>query len=151
MISMIVAYAHNRVIGRSGSMPWHLPDDLKHFRQLTLGQTIVMGRKTYDSIGYALPARRNVVLSSNPGLLLPDVLVVHSKDEVLALGDVFIIGGATLYQQFLDVANRLYITEIDLDVDGDVYFPEWNKQQFRLISTTEMSDTSPHRFLCYER
>ncbi|HEV2659680.1 MAG TPA: dihydrofolate reductase, partial [Ktedonobacteraceae bacterium] len=125
MISIVVAYAHDRVIGQQGRIPWYLPDDLQHFKRITSGHIVVMGRKTYESIGHALPQRRNVVLTRHHTLAGADIEVVHSKEEVLALGDVFIIGGASLYSQFLEFAERLYITEIALNVEGDAFFPEW--------------------------
>jgi len=155
MISIIVAYARGRVIGKDGRMPWHLPADLQHVKQLTTGQTIVMGRKTFASIGRPLPNRRNVVLTRSRDFAAPGVEVVHSKDEVLALGDVFIFGGAELYAQFLDVADRLYITEIDLEVAGDTFFPEWDRSQYRLVwqreGKVDEKNRYPHTFYLYER
>lgn len=155
MISIIVAYAHSRVIGQQGSIPWYLPDDLQHFKRVTSGHTIVMGRKTYQSIGRPLPERRNVVLTHHHELVGADLEVVHSKEEVLALGDVFIIGGASLYSQFLEVAERLYITEVALDIEGDAFFPSWNSADFTLISSREgvldEKNVLPHTFLLYER
>ncbi len=155
MISIIVAYAHDRVIGRHGKIPWHLPDDLYHFRRVTSGHTVVMGRKTYESIGHALPQRRNIVLTRHHELAEVGFEVLHSKEEVLALGDVFIIGGASLYRQFLEFAERLYITEVALDVEGDAFFPAWNAENFMLISSQEGTcddkNSIPHTFFLYER
>jgi dihydrofolate reductase len=155
MISIIVAYANGRVIGRQGRIPWHLPDDLQHFKRITSGHTVVMGRKTYQSIGHPLPQRRNVVLTRHHELAGVDLEVVHSKEEVLALGNIFIIGGASLYGQFLEFTERLYITEVALDVEGDAFFPAWNSADFTLISSREgvldKKNTIPHTFLLYER
>jgi dihydrofolate reductase len=155
MISIIVAYAHGRVIGRQGKIPWYLPDDLQHFKQVTSGHTVVMGRKTYESIGRPLPQRRNVVLTHHCEIDLPGFEVVHSKEAILRLGDIFIIGGASLYSQFLEVAERLYITEVALDVEGDAFFPAWNSADFTLISSRagvlDEKSTIPHTFLLYER
>jgi dihydrofolate reductase len=155
MISIIVAYAHGRVIGREGRIPWHLPDDLQHFKHITTGHTVVMGRKTYESIRHPLSERRNIVLTHNDEPAGAGIEVVHSKEDVLALGDVFIIGGASLYRQFLQFAGRLYITEIELDVEGDAFFPKWRPDDFTLISSREgvlnKKNTIPHTFLLYER
>jgi len=155
MISMIVAYANGRVIGKDGKMPWHLPNDLKHVKEVTTGQTIVMGRKTFESLGRPLPNRRNVVLTRSKTFSAPGVDVVHSKEEVLALGDVIIFGGAEIYAQFLDVVDRLYITEIDLDTEGDTHFPEWDRGPFRLVwkkeGIVDENNPYPHTFFLYER
>jgi dihydrofolate reductase len=155
MISIIVAYANNRVIGKDGKIPWRLPHDSQHFKRITSGHIIVMGRKTFESIGRPLPQRRNIVLTNSTTLTLPGVEVMHSKDDVLALDDVFIIGGASVYKQFLDVADRLYITEIALEIDGDTFFPAWDRQSFALISTQpgilDEQNTLPHTFFTYER
>ncbi|MBO8162597.1 MAG: dihydrofolate reductase [Brevibacillus sp.] len=155
MISILVAYANGRVIGKDGKMPWHLPNDLKHVKEVTTGKTIVMGRKTFESIGRPLPNRRNVVLTRRRDYSAPGVDVVHTREEVLALGDVIIFGGAELYAQFLDVADRLYITEIDLDTQGDTFFPEWDRDAFQLVWKREgtVDEKNPHRhtFYLYER
>lgn len=155
MIKLMVAYANGRVIGKDGKMPWHLPNDLKYVKNTTTGHTVVMGRKTFESIGRPLPHRRNVVLTRNEHFDAPGVEVVHSKSDVLALGDVFILGGANVYAQFLDEADRLYITEIDLDVEGDTFFPDWNREAFTLVSkeegTLDEKNTIPHTFYVYER
>ena len=155
MISIIVAYANGRVIGKDGKIPWHLPDDIQHFKRITSGHIVVMGRKTFESIGRPLPQRRKIVLTSSTTLALPGVEVVHHKDDVLALDDVFIIGGESIYRQFLEVAQRLYITEISLEIDGDAFFPEWNPQSFTLVSAQpgilNEQNTLPHTFYTYER
>jgi dihydrofolate reductase len=155
MINIIVAYANNRVIGKDGKIPWRLPDDLQHFKRITSGHIVVMGRKTFESIGRPLPHRRNIVLTSSITFAAPGVEVMHSKDDVLALDDVFIIGGASIYRQFLDVADRLYITEIALEIDGDTFFPAWDRQSFALVSAQpgilDEQNTLPHTFFIYER
>ncbi|WNC13493.1 dihydrofolate reductase [Brevibacillus brevis] len=155
MISLLVAYAKGRVIGKDGVMPWHLPADLAHVKALTTGKTIVMGRKTFDSLGRPLPNRRNVVLTRNRDFQPDGVDVVHTKEEVLALGDVIIFGGAEIYRQFLDVADRLYITEIDLEAEGDTFFPEWDRDAFILVDKREgivdEKNRHPHTFYVYDR
>lgn len=126
-LSVIAALARNRVIGRDNGLPWHLPEDLKHFKALTMGHHIVMGRKTYESLGRLLPGRTTVIVSRNPGYAVPGAVVVASLQQALKVcGDdpeIFLIGGAELYQQSLAIADRLYLTEIDMEFEGDAYFP----------------------------
>ncbi|MED1798134.1 dihydrofolate reductase [Brevibacillus porteri] len=155
MISLIVAYARNQVIGKDGDMPWHLPADLKNVKELTTGKTIIMGRKTFESIGKPLPNRRNVVLTRSQDFHPEGVDVVHTKEEVLALGDVIIFGGSEIYRQFLDVVDRLYITEIDLETEGDTFFPAWDRDAYTLVDKREgivdEKNVHPHAFYVYER
>ncbi|CAI8962970.1 Dihydrofolate reductase [Brevibacillus sp. IT-7CA2] len=155
MISLIVAYAHNQVIGKDGDMPWHLPADLKNVKELTTGKTIVMGRKTFESIGKPLPNRRNVVLTRSQDFHPEGIDVVHTKEEVLAMGDVIIFGGSEIYRQFLDVVDRLYITEIDLETEGDTFFPAWDRDAYTLVDKREgivdEKNVHPHAFYVYER
>ncbi|GAC1385694.1 MAG: dihydrofolate reductase [Ktedonobacteraceae bacterium] len=155
MISIIVAYANGRVIGKEGKIPWHLPDDLQYFKRITSGHTIVMGRKTCEAIGRPLPHRRNIVLTHNCYMHLPGFEVVHSTQEVLALGDVFIIGGESVYGQFLAIAERLYITEITREINGDAFFPAWDDRLFTRVSRQEAildeQNMLPHTFYVYER
>ncbi|MGF9910358.1 dihydrofolate reductase [Brevibacillus porteri] len=155
MISLIVAYARNQVIGKDGDMPWHLPADLKNVKELTTGKTIVMGRKTFESIGKPLPNRRNVVLTRSQDFHPEGVDVVHTKEEVLTMGDVIIFGGSEIYRQFLDVVDRLYITEIDLETEGDTFFPAWDRDAYNLVDKREgivdEKNVHPHAFYVYER
>ena len=131
-LSLLVAMAKNRVIGRDNKLPWHLPADLKHFKFLTIGQTIVMGRKTYESIGKPLPGRVNIIITRQEGYEVPGATVVSSIDDALLMcekirsinGENFIIGGEELYRQTLKICRRIYITEIQRDFEGDVCFPE---------------------------
>jgi len=131
-ISMIVAMANNRVIGLDNKMPWHLPADLQHFKKSTLGKPVIMGRKTYDSIGRALPGRLNIVVSRDTNLTIEGVTCVTSVEQAIAatgdVEEVMIIGGATIYEHFLSVANRLYLTFIDLETEGDTCFPDYLAQ-----------------------
>lgn len=130
-ISMIAAMAKNRVIGKDNLMPWHLPADLKHFKATTLGKPVIMGRKTYESIGKALPGRLNIVITSNSDYTLGDANLVHSCEAALALAEkehcdeVMIMGGGAIYEAFLPKADCLYLTFIDLDIKGDTYFPDY--------------------------
>lgn len=130
-IAMIAAMAKNRIIGAGNDMPWHLPADLKHFKQVTMGKPVIMGRKTYESIGRALPGRLNIVISTNENYQLPDATVVTSPDAALAVAEstaadeVMIIGGGTIYEAFLKRADTLYLTHIELEVKGDTQFPDY--------------------------
>ena len=129
LISMIAAMANNRVIGANNTMPWHLPGDLGHFKRVTLGKPIIMGRKTYQSIGKALPGRLNIVISRDKTFTLEDATVVESCEQAITAADkaeeVMSIGGGTIYQHFLPLCHRLYLTQIDLNVTGDTYFPDY--------------------------
>jgi dihydrofolate reductase len=155
MISMIAAYAHQRVIGKNGQVPWKLPADSRYFMQTTLGQIVVMGRKTFASLDKALPKRRNIVLSNDPGFHPVGAEVLRSQAEVLTLGEVWIIGGEEVYNLFLPLADRLYLTEIDLEVSGDTFFPAWDRAAFRLLSRREgvvdAQNPYPHTYRVYER
>lgn len=134
-LSLIVAIANNGVIGVDNTLPWHLPEDLKRFKALTMGHHIIMGRKTYDSLGRLLPGRKTVIVTRNEGYHVEGALIAHSLEQALALckndDEVFLIGGAELYQAGLSFANKLYITEIDLAVAGDAYFPEIPSSQWQ--------------------
>jgi len=126
-ISLIVALANNHVIGINNGLPWHLPEDLKRFRALTTGHHIIMGRKTYDSLGRLLPERTTVIVTRNIDLNVEGALIANSLQAAVLLckndTEVFIIGGAELYKDGLAQANKLYVTEVNLDVDGDAFFP----------------------------
>lgn len=160
MISLIAAMAKHRVIGKDNKMPWHMPADLTHFRQVTTGKPVIMGRKTFDSIGRLLPGRRNIIISrqNKPAGLEADW--VHSLEQALALvnssAEVMVIGGGELYKQALPLADRLYITEIDLDVAGDAYFPAYQEHcSWQVIDQEQhMADEkNPHnyRFITLQR
>lgn len=128
-ISMIAAMANNRVIGKDNQMPWHLPADFAWFKRCTMGKPVVMGRKTYQSIGRPLPGRHNIVISRDPSVSFPGTTVVSSIDEAFKLvageAEVMIIGGGSIYTSCLEKADRLYLTHIDLEVEGDTQFPDW--------------------------
>jgi dihydrofolate reductase len=133
-LSLIVAIAKNRVIGVNNTLPWHLPEDLKRFRALTTGHHIIMGRKTYDSLGRLLPGRTTVIVTRNQDYKVEGAIVVHSLEAAItACGDdneAFLIGGAELYKDGLKLANKLYITEIDAAYEGDAFFPEFDASQW---------------------
>lgn len=162
-ISMIAAMANNRIIGADNAMPWHLPADLKHFKSVTMGKPVVMGRKTYESIGRALPGRLNIVISGRDGYTLQDATVVKTPEAAMACAaetstdEVMIIGGGTIYQRFLAQANTLYLTFIDLTVEGDTQFPDyesvgsWQESENESHQADE-KNPHPYRFvtLCRE-
>ena len=136
MISIIVAVAENGVIGDKNSLLWHIKEDMRFFRQKTTSHPVIMGRKTYDSLGRPLPNRTNVVISRTINHI-EGCTVVHSLEEAIALfpseEEIFIIGGAQIYAQALAIADRMYITHIEHSYEGDTSFPEWNRAEWRLI------------------
>ncbi|MCP3062098.1 dihydrofolate reductase [Myxococcus sp. K38C18041901] len=157
-LSAIVALASNRVIGADNQLPWRLPADLARFKRLTLGHTLVMGRKTYESIGRPLPGRTFIVVTRQKDFAPPAVTVAHSVEEALqqaeARGDdeVFIAGGADLYAQTMDRIQRLYLTRIARDYPGDTRFPEVDLSGWRLIEEEQHPESAPpYAFLTYER
>lgn len=138
MVAIVVAHSSNRVIGRDGDLPWHLPADLKHFRELTSGATVVMGRKTYESLPDAfrpLPDRRNVVLSTDPGYRAEGAEVMPSLEAALAAcgEQCFVIGGGATYEQALAHSDRVYATEVDQAVEGDALFPPLPEGEWRCV------------------
>lgn len=145
MINMIVATSKNNQIGINNELPWHISEDLKYFRQTTSGKTVLMGRKTFESIGRPLPNRKNIVLTRDMNFNPEGVTVIHSFDEALALckaeEDLFIIGGGEIYSLFLPYADYLYITLVDKVIDGDTDFPAY-AQQFELIKSTAGQTTT---------
>lgn len=134
MISIIVAVAHNGVIGGSGNLLWHISEDLRRFKSITDRHTVIMGRKTFESIGRALPGRENIVITRNPSFKAEGCTVVSSLDEALSVcspdSEVFVIGGGDIYRQALPVSDRLYLTLVDADFEGDTHF-EWNPDEWQ--------------------
>jgi dihydrofolate reductase len=135
-ISLVVAMARNRVIGLDNALPWRLPAELAHFKRVTMGHPIVMGRKTYESIGRPLPGRMNIVVSRNPDFVAPGCTVVDSLESAYrAAGDaeeVSIIGGTSLFEAALPTADCIHLTEVDADVEGDTWFPEFDRGHWRV-------------------
>ncbi len=164
-IAIIVAMAENRVIGRDNDLPWRLPSDLKHFKAVTMGKPIIMGRKTFESIGRALPGRDNIVVTRGPGVASDAVHVAYSLDEAvgLAIGfardrgtdEVFVIGGGQIYAEAMREATRLYVTEVAARPEGDVVFPPIDPAIWREVSregpVQGETDSAPMRFVVYER
>lgn len=154
----MVAYAKNRVIGRDGELPWRLPSDLRHFRELTSGHAVVMGRRTWESLPprfRPLPERRNVVLSRRPGYNAEGAEVFDSLDSALAAcdGDCFVIGGDATYRQALPLAVRVYATRVEAEAEGDAFFPELPASEWRCVETSEPVVENDHKFTfrVYER
>jgi dihydrofolate reductase len=157
-ISLIVAMGANRVIGKDNHIPWDLPADMKYFRKMTMGKPIVMGRRTYDSIGRSLPGRKNIVVTRNKNFVASGCAVVHSIGEALELAkgeEVMIIGGAELYELLLPRATRLYVTKIEADFSGDKYFPAIKDEEWLEISrqSYDPDERYPFRyhFIVFER
>ena len=150
-ITVLAAVGANLVIGREGNMPWHLSEDLAHFKATTMGHVMVMCRKTYDSIGRALPGRRTIVITRQAGWHAPSVEVAHSLPEALALAgpaDVFVVGGSDVYRQAMPFADQMLLTEIDQSPEGDAFFPAFSTEDW-LETSRETHDG--FAFVTYER
>ncbi|MDQ0245399.1 dihydrofolate reductase [Bacillus fengqiuensis] len=159
MISLIAAMDENRLIGKNNDLPWRLPADLAYFKKITMGHVIVMGRKTFESIGKPLPGRENVIVTSQQDYKVEGASIVHSIEELLQLDEdskeVFVIGGAHLYEQTLAHAHRLYLTEIQEQFEGDAYFPQIDERKWSVASKIEgiKDEKNPYiyYFTVYER
>jgi dihydrofolate reductase len=158
VISIVVAHASNGVIGRDGGLPWHLPADLRRFRELTTGHAVVMGRRTFESLPPAfrpLPKRRNIVLSRSAGYEAHGAEVFASLEEALAAcgRDCFVIGGELTYRQALPLAERVYATRVEAEPEGDAVFPSLPERDWRCVETSDPLDENHHRFTfrTYER
>ena len=158
-IAIIAAVARNGVIGYGNRMPWHLPEDLKRFRRLTLGHAVIMGRRTFESIGKPLSGRSNIVVTRSPDWTRPGCHAAHSLEAALAAvnerEDTFVIGGAEIYALALPIARRLYMTEIERDFEGDAFFPEFDRSRWREVSRERHacggSEGFDYAFVEYER
>ncbi|MEQ1485067.1 dihydrofolate reductase [Methyloglobulus sp.] len=144
-ISLIVAMSSNRAIGLDGQMPWHLSADLKRFKQITMGYPILMGRLTFESIGWPLPGRTNIIVSRNPAYRPEGCIVLDSVEAAISHGcqladEVFVIGGSTLYEATLPIADTLYITQINYDFDGDTFFPDFDRNQWVEVQREDLVD-----------
>ena len=149
-ISIIAALARNRTIGCGNAMPWRLPEDLKRFRRLTIGHAVIMGRKTFESIGTPLSGRNNIVISRSRDWFRPGCTVVHTLEAALAAsaeaGEAFVIGGAQIYALALPHALRLHLTEIERDFEGDAFFPEFDRSRWRELSRERHASGGEPRF-----
>lgn len=137
-ISLIAAVARNGVIGLDGGMPWHLPEELRHFKATTMGHPLVMGRRTFDSIGRPLPGRRTVVVTRDPSWQHAGVETAHSFAEAISLAgpadEVYVAGGSQVYAEAIPFAHRLVLTEVDAEPEGDTWFPDWDREQWLEVS-----------------
>jgi dihydrofolate reductase len=137
IISIVVAVSKNNVIGKDNQLLWKLSDDLKRFKKLTTNHCIVMGRKTYDSIGKALPNRTNIIITKNKNFHVDDAIILHNIQDVIEYAksknetELFIIGGGEIYKQALEITNKIYLTKVDVDIDGDTFF-HYNTQEWRI-------------------
>ena len=161
MLSIIVAKAKNNIIGKNNSLIWHLPEDLKHFKETTTGHNIIMGRKTFESIGKVLPNRKNIVFSQNPDFKVKDenVEVVHSllqiQDLIEGKEEAFVIGGAMIYNLLMPYVTKMYVTEIDEEFEGDCFFPKINtevwKETSRVKGIKDEKNNLDYEFVVYEK
>ena len=156
-ISIIVAMSENYVIGLKNKLPWHISADLKNFKNITLGNPIIMGRKTYDSIGNPLKDRDNIVISRDNSLKIDGVEVVDSLEKAIFMAaeapEIFIIGGQQIYQIALPIATHMYVTNVEGNFEGDAYFPDYNQQEWREVDREDLitEDNLKFSFLKYER
>ena len=156
IMSLIVAMSDNRVIGRNNAMPWHLPEDLKFFKRVTMGKPVVMGRNTYESIGKPLPGRDNIVITRNPDYHVDGVHVVGSVQDAVELSgqltapnleaEIMVIGGAQIFELTLPVADRIYLTELHTKIEGDVFFPRFPRDQWEEIARENRPATPENPF-----
>ncbi|WP_273717808.1 MULTISPECIES: dihydrofolate reductase [Bartonella] len=164
-ICLIAAVAENGVIGREGAMPWHLSTDLQRFKALTLGKPIIMGRKTWDSIGKPLPGRTNIVITRDCTFSAEEAVVAHSLSQACSLAtsiasqnnveEIFIIGGGEIFQQGFSLADKIFLTEVLASIEGDRFFPVFDKEKWTIVQTQDIpkgdKDSHPTRFVVYER
>lgn len=160
-LSLISAVATNGIIGNKGQLPWSLPDDFKHFKAVTLGKPVIMGDVTFESLGRPLPGRTNIVMTLKPDYVAEGAVVVRSKEEALQVAtnsgvdEVFIIGGSTIYKLFLNDVQRMYLTEVNGDVEGDALFPDFDKTAWSETSRehhpADERHTYPFDFVVYDR
>ena len=156
LISLIVAMASNRVIGDRGEIPWKIPGEQKMFKEITMGHTMIMGRKTNEAIGRALPGRTNIVITRQTDYAASDCIVVHDLKSALAScpsdeNEAFIIGGGQIYHETISSADRIYLTVLSRAVRGDTYFPKFCASDFKIIKSDFIDATEPYHFYIYER
>lgn len=152
-LSIIAAMARNRVIGKNNLLPWNLPADLQHFKRITMGKPMIMGRKTWESLPGLLPGRRHIVVTRDPDYRADGAEVVHSLDKAISqageVDEIMLVGGANLYAQALALASRLYLTEIDAEVDGDAWFPELDPAEWQEVSREACSADEQNQYSCF--
>lgn len=157
MISYVFAMDKNRLIGKQNDLPWHLPADLKHFKKVTMGEPILMGRKTYDSIGRPLPGRENIILTRDKSYQTEGCTVLHTVQDALDRqdGELCVIGGAEVFRLFMPYVERMYVTRIDESFTGDTYFPEYDESEWNVVERApgilDEKNKYPHEFLTLEK
>ena len=153
-ICIIAAMSENRVIGKDGKVPWRIPEDMKHFRELTTPHPIIMGRKTFESIGRPLPGRTNIVITRDESLYVNGCVVVHSLDAAIETAQlidkerVFVMGGGQVYDQAIVIANRLFLTVLDSDFEGDTYFPDYS--EFNKVIACQNGESDKYKYKFWE-
>jgi dihydrofolate reductase len=158
-IAIIVATDNNRLIGKDNDLPWKLSADLQYFKRVTMGKPLIMGRKTHESIGRPLPGRKNIIITGDEKLTAEGCVVVNSIDAALAecadVEEVMVMGGASLYEQFLPIANKLYLTRVDAELTGDTWFPEWQTEQWLEVERedhqADEKNQFDYSFIVYEK
>jgi dihydrofolate reductase len=156
LISLIVAMAKNRVIGNKGDIPWKIPGEQKMFKEITMGHTMIMGRKTFEAIGRALPGRTSIVVTRQTGYEAPGCLVAHDLKSAIDCcpegeTEAFIIGGGQIYNETIATADRIYLTVLPREVAGDTYFAEFPESDFQIIRSDFIDGVEPYHFYIYER
>ena len=156
LISLIVAMSSNRVIGHRGEIPWKIPGEQKMFKEITMGHSMIMGRKTFEAIGRALPGRTNIVVTRQADYQAPGCKVVHDLKTALescppAEDEAFIIGGGQIYEETISMADRIYLTVLPKEVAGDTYFCEFDEADFKIIKSDFIDAVEPYHFYIYER
>ncbi|MGC4378742.1 dihydrofolate reductase [Fictibacillus sp. Mic-4] len=157
MISYVVAMDENHLIGSKNKLPWHLPADLKYFKKVTMNKPIVMGRKTYESIGKPLPGRENIVLTRDRNYKAEGCTVIYSVEDIIKRDneEICVIGGAEVFRLFMPYVNRMYITKIHETFEGDTYFPDFNEKEWKIVSKTpgqvDEKNKYPHDFIVYDK
>lgn len=154
MIAIVVAYARNRAIGIDGHMPWHIPGELLRFKNLTMGNAVIMGRRSFEEIGKALPGRLNIVLSSSGDFSKAGCLNARSLQEAMELAgdrDIYIAGGGVVFREALSMADKLYITEIEAEYEGDTFFPEFDESAYIKTIDEHIEGNVPYTYVTYTR
>jgi dihydrofolate reductase len=153
-INLIAAMSLNRVIGKDNKIPWKIPGEQKLFQRITEGHTIVMGRKTFESIGHPLPRRTNIVLTHKKGYIIPGCIVINHFSEAIEAADqknIFIIGGEKIFKLFLPYADHMYLSIIQKEFEGDAYFPEFSRSDFQVLNKEQVDATIPYQFIHFKR
>ncbi|MEP6693510.1 MAG: dihydrofolate reductase [Chloroflexota bacterium] len=149
-IAFVVAYDRKRVIGKNGALPWRLPDDMRHVKAVTMGKPLIMGRRTWDSIGRPLPGRTSIVLTRDPDFRCDGCLIARTPDEALKLAgaapEIIVFGGGRVFEEFLPRVDRIYLTEVDADVGGDTYFPPLDPGDWQVVEAVEHPSDARHPY-----